>query len=287
MIPSMGISLYDLVLPNRSRTAIQGHAKQSYSRSESSCRPGRMRCYGPSRNNTSARGVILCGIWRITPLADSISAESVEAQNCNKAPEDGMTTFNNFNISTPARLRRLLRTTRAYCAAAMLAWIIAGVSVYAPGSEAAAKPADVLLVLAPPADRMGYAEQLMAQGYAHTLVVSVPLGKNDPVSAVCREKRAYPILCFAPSPVTTQGEARALRSLAAKYGWTSATVITGPSHVPRAQVLLQRCFKGTLDVVANHHPLPLISLMDPRQSWAFQYTYETAAFVKVAVNQDC
>lgn len=178
--------------------------------------------------------------------------------------------------------------TAAWCLTALLLWAIAGLFLYVVPATDAPRHADVLFVLAPPNDRMRYAEQLMDQGYADTLAISAPLDENGSLdSSLCNEKRAYRIVCFYPDPVTTQGEARALQSLSREYGWRSANVLTVQFHAARARVILQRCYKGDLSMIAVWQDLPVLSVSNPRSSWAYRYAYETAAFVKVGVNQGC
>jgi uncharacterized SAM-binding protein YcdF (DUF218 family) len=168
-----------------------------------------------------------------------------------------------------------------------LLWASTGVLLYFVNTTEVVRKSDVLLVLAPSGDRLSKAERLMAEGYAGVLAISVPSGSRDADSALCRENREYAIVCFRPDPVTTQGEARSLRTLSQLHGWNSATALTGRSHIPRAQVILERCYKGALSMVADSEDLPLISFVKPRSSWAYRYAYETAAFVKVAFNADC
>lgn len=187
----------------------------------------------------------------------------------------------------PKRGRHLLLRLVAFCASALLLLAAAGIFLFVAPVGDPRRQADVLLVLAPPGDRLGYAEALMEQGYAETLAISVPFGKNDPASALCDEQRAYSIVCFNPDPVTTQGEARALRGLANEHGWTTANVVTDRSHIQRATVILKRCYEGDLSVTAYRQELPLLSFTNPRDSWAFRYAYELVAFVKVGLNQEC
>lgn len=185
------------------------------------------------------------------------------------------------------RCRGVLFRIVAWCAAAILLWAVTGLFLYVVPATDAPKHADVLFVLAPQGDRTKYAERLMGQGYAGTLAISSPR-EEDGSSALCAEQRAYRIVCFEPDPVTTQGEARALQSLSVEYGWKSAEVLTAQFHVSRATVLLQRCYKGDLGMIAYQQRLPLLVVPNLAQSsWAYHYVYETAAFVKVALHQDC
>jgi uncharacterized SAM-binding protein YcdF (DUF218 family) len=126
---------------------------------------------------------------------------------------------------------------------------------------------------------MRTAEKIMAGGYAETLVLSIPRG-GTPASDVCREKRPYPVICFTPDPVTTQGEARALQRLAKEHEWQTVNVLTAKFHVARSRIILERCYKGDLNVVTYEQDLSALS-------WAYSFAYETAAFMKVAANPSC
>lgn len=184
--------------------------------------------------------------------------------------------------------RKISLRVAASSAIVALLWVSVGLFLYVVPSTDGPRHADVLLVLAPPAERIAFAEHLMDRGYAGTLAISVPLQENGGrISATCKEKRAYRIVCFHPDPVTTQGEARALQRLSRMYGWKSANVITTQSHITRARIIIGRCYKGDLNMVAYWQSLPVLSFTNPRQSWAYRLAYETGAFVKVAMNQDC
>ncbi|CAN5390507.1 hypothetical protein BH09ACT6_BH09ACT6_17090 [soil metagenome] len=141
---------------------------------------------------------------------------------------------------------------------------------------------DVVLVLGPATgDRIALAESMMDEGLSKNLMVSVGASKyaNDP-SHVCSKKVSYTVYCAVPSPFTTQGEAEWLQRMTREHGWTSATVITFRPHVNRARTIIGRCFSGDLDMVAVTTPL---SPLD----WAYQFVYQSAALIKVALTPDC
>lgn len=170
----------------------------------------------------------------------------------------------------------------------LLSWAAAGVFLYVAPASDTPKNADVLFVLGPPDSRMTYAEKLMDQGYAGTLAISVPLNEQGtPELALCNERRAYRIICFHTEPFTTQGEARELQRLSQENGWKSADVLTAQFHVTRARMIVQRCYDGALSMVAYRAKLPLVSFTEPEASWVYQYAYQTAAFLKVAINEEC
>lgn len=126
----------------------------------------------------------------------------------------------------------------------------------------------------------------MDDGYARTLVISAPVNDATTRPPICTQKREYRIICFAPDPITTQGEARALRTLSEKHEWNSANVLTAQFHVTRARIILGRCYTGDLKMIAFKQPMPLLS-PELDGSWAYHFAYESAAFVKVALNPDC
>jgi uncharacterized SAM-binding protein YcdF (DUF218 family) len=183
--------------------------------------------------------------------------------------------------------RKSLSRTMAFCAAVVALWVTAGFFLYVAPHTDVPEHADVLFVLAPQGDRMEFAEQLMDQGVAGTLAVSAPQGTDDS-AALCKQNRAYRVVCFDPDPVTTQGEARALKRLSEEYGWKGAVVLTAQFHVSRARVLMQRCYHGDLGMIAFGREMPLVGFPhEGRSSWAYHFVYESAAFIKVAINQDC
>lgn len=188
----------------------------------------------------------------------------------------------------PTRKKRVFFRSSAVIAALAIFWAVAGIFLYVAPPSDEPKHADVLFVLGPPDQRMVYAEQLMQQGYAPTIAVSSPVDKDGRFdAAICGDHRSYRIICFNPDPFTTQGEARVLKDLSDQYGWESADVLTAQFHVTRARVIVSRCYSGDLHMVADRKGLPLISLTNPSNSWAYQYLYQTAAFVKVAIHPDC
>ncbi|UYY80850.1 YdcF family protein [Arthrobacter sp. YA7-1] len=188
----------------------------------------------------------------------------------------------------PTRKKRLFFRSFAVIAALAIVWAVTGIFLYVAPASDEPQHADVLFVLGPPDQRMVYAEQLMQQGYAPTLAVSSPIGKDGRFTAdICGAHRPYRVICFHSDPFTTQGEARELRSLSQQYGWKSANVLTAQFHVSRARVIVRRCYAGDLHMIAERMDLPVFSFTDPTYSWAYQYLYQTAAFVKVAIHPDC
>lgn len=59
------------------------------------------------------------------------------------------------------------------------------------------------------------------------------------------------VLCFAPTPPTTRGEAQAIAGLVHRYGWHRVVVVTSREHVSRARLLIGRCTQADVTVVSS------------------------------------
>ena len=87
------------------------------------------------------------------------------------------------------------------------------------------------------------------------------------------------IICFYPSPATTQGEVEFAARMAAAHHWRSVVMVTMIPQAWRAQLRLRRCYSGQVYVVTG--PIPW-------DVWPYQIAYEWAATVKALVLQrDC
>lgn len=151
-------------------------------------------------------------------------------------------------------------------------------------------PSDALLVLGPPdTQRMATAQELMERGIAPVLVIATPDAQpDDPPAMVqyyedkdfCTPRTDYEVICFKPNPSTTQGEAMKLRDLAAERGWDTVTAVTFKQHVPRARMILERCYHGELRMAATDYQFtPLRTLR--------QYVYQSGGYVKAWLTPGC
>jgi len=149
---------------------------------------------------------------------------------------------------------------------------------------------DALLVLGPPdTQRMATAQGLMERGIAPVLVIATPDAQpDDPPAMVqyyedkdfCTPRTDYEVICFQPNPSTTQGEAMQLRDLAAERGWDTVTAVTFKQHVPRARMILERCYHGELRMAATDYEFtPLRTLR--------QYVYQSGGYVKAWLTPGC
>ena len=135
---------------------------------------------------------------------------------------------------------------------------------------------------------MTYAEQLMNQGYAGTLAVSVPLNKQGMAYLpLCNQRRAYlPDHLLPPRAIHNARRSPGAPSLSQENECKSADVLTAQFHIARDRVTCS----GVTRASRAWWPTAKISLVSftrPETSWAYQLAYQTAAFLKVARHNVC
>jgi hypothetical protein len=120
-----------------------------------------------------------------------------------------------------------------------------------------------------------------AQGMPPKVDAIVELAaQDDPLGAALRHcPRPVPgveLVCFYPSPATTQGEAEFAARLAARRHWSSLVLVTTTPQATRARLRLERCFPGHIYVVTS--PIPL-------GGWPHEIAYEWGALLKALLFQ--
>ncbi|WP_237726955.1 YdcF family protein [Rhodococcus jostii] len=144
---------------------------------------------------------------------------------------------------------------------------------------------DAIVVLGGENDgRVPYAVSLAEQGLARQVVISNPHDARDPSTneGCATTDPRFTVTCVAPHPATTRGEAQFTRTLAVQNGWTSVLVVSWRYHLPRARYIFQRCFDGDLTM----HAVPR-SYDFSLAKWGYVYAYQTAGFVKAALQGRC
>ena len=177
----------------------------------------------------------------------------------------------------PARGRRRPRR-RVRIALAVLVIIIAAASARLFVWPDQGMPARVSAIvrLDAPGPTSTIALRLATQHRAPFLVFS--LGAPGTPGACPRPVPRVTLICFHPSPGTTQGEAEFVGRLARKYHWRSIAVVTIAPQDPRARLRMERCFAGPVYVVT--------APLDPHQTtWPYQIAYEWGALAKALVLQ--
>jgi uncharacterized SAM-binding protein YcdF (DUF218 family) len=100
----------------------------------------------------------------------------------------------------------------------------------------------------------------MQNGVAPVLVISNGLRpKWRAGNRACRDPHPFTVLCPKPHPDTTQGEAEALGRLAGQNRWHQVVVVTSAYHVRRAGLLVRRCVKTNVAMVASTPHDPALS----------------------------
>lgn len=178
--------------------------------------------------------------------------------------------------------RRRRRILSAFCAM-VVAIVTCGLPVYIRPQADPLRPADAILVLGGyDWSRFPYGIELGVEGWAPQVVLSDPYGPDNTwLTQACRTPQpGIELTCFVPDPPTTQGEARALRRMAAEHQWQHVIVVTATPHISRARYILERCYDGALTMVASP------GATSPLR-WAFEYIYQTAGYVKSFLQRGC
>jgi|SRR5713101_7307801 len=127
-----------------------------------------------------------------------------------------------------------------------------------PSSDATPRTADAVVVLSGGrGDRLPKALRLMQNGVAPILVISNGLRpKWRAGNHACRDPHPFVVLCPQPLPDTTQGEAQLLARLTTQNRWRQVVVVTSRYHLRRSGLLVRRCVKTSVAMVASvpHDP---------------------------------
>jgi hypothetical protein len=171
----------------------------------------------------------------------------------------------------------------AFVCLLLIAAVIGGLPVYVRPQIDPLRHADAILILGGTGrSRYTFGLDLASEGWAPKVVVSDPYWPDETwLTDYCAVPHpGLDLLCFFPDPPTTTGEARELRRLAAQYGWRTVIVVTFRPHISRARFILEQCFDGDLVMVASpaHISLP---------SWAFEYVYQTAGYLREVLQPGC
>jgi len=116
---------------------------------------------------------------------------------------------------------------------------------------------DAVVVIAGGPLRLKKGIELVQRGIAPLLIVSHPHGiwaYKEEAPHLCDnrgKRRSFKVICFHPSPESTQGEARAVRRIAAARHLRSVIVVTSGFHVSRARIEMRRCYHGRLAVIGT------------------------------------
>ena len=135
---------------------------------------------------------------------------------------------------------------------------------------------DAIVTLDGPAysSRLATALRLAHERRAPTLLISLGTKLSGP--SCPPPVPDVKVICFNPSPATTQGEAEFAGRLARQDHWKSVALVTVAPQDTRARLRMSRCFSGRIYVVAA--PLPI-------GQWPAGIVYESGAMLKALVLQ--
>jgi uncharacterized SAM-binding protein YcdF (DUF218 family) len=145
---------------------------------------------------------------------------------------------------------------------------------------------DAVVALGGRSESALYAQSLVQRGVAPVLVLSDPYPypgqEGVPVQQACASHpTAYRLICFAPDPSTTRGEAREIETLAKANHWSRVAVVSPIFHVSRARLLVRRCYRtGTLLMLPAPMPVSL-------PAWTYQYVRQSLGFAKAVLMRGC
>jgi uncharacterized SAM-binding protein YcdF (DUF218 family) len=169
--------------------------------------------------------------------------------------------------------------------AVVLVWLIGGYFVIVSPKVNQPTHADAVVVLGSVHvnGRLQEGLELVNQGLADNLVLSVgPSDYQAMRGYACNgQDTDAKVICFTPDPSTTRGEAEEVHRLAEQNGWKKIIVVTSTFHVSRARYIFGRCFDGSIEMVGTS--TGGISL----GTWAYEYLYQTAGYLKAFAESGC
>jgi uncharacterized SAM-binding protein YcdF (DUF218 family) len=186
---------------------------------------------------------------------------------------------NPVKLTTIPRTRSRTKWRRAIATCAVIFIILSVVTVHLFVLPETGMPAGVDAIVVPggPGDRVDAALKLVKADRARYLVLSE--GEPIPQQLCGSHIGNATVLCFQPSPDTTQGEAEGTARLARKYGFQSIALVTTPDQLWRAELRFGRCYSGHIYGMTT--PLP-------RGMWPEMIAYQWAATVKASlINRSC
>lgn len=130
---------------------------------------------------------------------------------------------------------------------------------------------DAIVMLDGPGDRLNTALDLAWAHRAPMIVISRPTWYWGHGSVCAPKIPKVKVICFAPDPATTRGEAEFASRLAKRYHWHSIVLVAIPPQDTVARLRTARCFGGKIYVI--NAPLPAYD-------WPYEIAYEWGSTIK-------
>jgi hypothetical protein len=164
------------------------------------------------------------------------------------------------SLSAPGAWWRRRRLIVLLVAVVTVAALLAatGLLLVWPGQGAPGR-VDAIVMLNGPGDRLDTALNLGWQRRAPVLVISRG-SRYWGHGSVCAPKMpGVTVICFDPSPATTQGEAQFIGRLAATYRWKTVALVTITPQITPGRIWLGRCLPPGTRVYAVAAPLRAVA----------------------------
>jgi len=181
--------------------------------------------------------------------------------------------------------RRRRRLVAAALAVVLAAFCAATARLFMFPARGMPAHVDAIVMLGGQGDRYAEAVRLAQQHRAPYLVISLgssSFGQGPPGDLGSGCAPPIPqvrVICFAPDPATTQGEAEYVGRLAAKHHWRSLVLVTITPQDSRARLRFKRCFSGEVYVMTGSMHA---------YGWPYEIAYEWAATIKaLTVQRSC
>jgi uncharacterized SAM-binding protein YcdF (DUF218 family) len=149
-------------------------------------------------------------------------------------------------------------------------------------------PVDAVVVLGGEHDgREDYGIALAREFGAHTVLLSNSYAAPDRVMRRVCNKRVdgLDIICRAPDPSTTRGEAMMAAELGAQRHWRRIIVVSWRYHLPRARLIFRQCYSpDPAAVIMRPAPRLTVSGLD---DLLFVFGYQSAATVSALAEGPC
>jgi uncharacterized SAM-binding protein YcdF (DUF218 family) len=178
-------------------------------------------------------------------------------------------------VPSPRARRTLLVVGSVVVALVLIALVVVNLQLFVWPSTGDVGHADAVVVLAGgDGERLDHGLALMSDGVAPTLVASTGPDR------LCNADLPFDVICFLPEPNNTRGEVEAIADLAREHGWKRLVLVTSTYHATRAELLLDRCYAGTVTV----------SPATPHQStlgWLAAIAHEWGGLAEAAIDRTC
>jgi uncharacterized SAM-binding protein YcdF (DUF218 family) len=178
-------------------------------------------------------------------------------------------------VPTPRARRTLLLVTGAVAVLLVVTLVVVNLELFVWPASGSVDHADAVVVFAGgDGERLDRGLALMNEGVASTLVAST--GPNR----LCNADLPFDVICFLPKPNNTRGEAEAIARIARQHGWHRLVLVTSTYHATRAEMLLDRCYPGSVELAPA----------TPRKGvfgWLVAIVHEWGGLAEAAVQRGC